>query len=38
MEKLVDAAVELVEAGKVLEAVEVLQQGLAVLEPAFPKA
>jgi hypothetical protein len=38
MDKLVDAAVELVEAGKVLEAVQVLQQGIEVLTPAFPSA
>lgn len=38
MERLVDAAVELVEAGKVLDAVRVLEQGIQVLNQAFPGA
>jgi hypothetical protein len=36
MDKLVDAAVELVEGGKLGEAVAVLQQGIDVLAAAFP--
>jgi hypothetical protein len=36
MDKLVDAAVELVEAGKLGQAVQVLQQGIDVLGAAYP--
>jgi hypothetical protein len=36
MDKLVDAAVELVEAGKLGQAVTVLQQGIEVLGAAYP--
>ena len=36
MDKLVDAAVELVEAGKLGQAITVLQQGIEVLGAAYP--
>lgn len=36
MDKLVDAAVELVEGGKLQQAVTVLQQGIEALSAAYP--